>query len=454
MTVDRTGLPGLGAEPIFRAPEFREVTASIGTRILTAAHHRAPVLTLRLLVPVGSSDDPPGQAGLAGLTGDLLDDGTRNLDDVELHESLMRIGGHLAIAVSSDATVVSLTTLPRHIHKAVSLLLEVVARPRFDQNEVRRVRDLRLTRLSQMRHVPSAEADRVFLETVYGRHPYGHLTVGTPSTLPKIEPEDVSAFHRRWYGPSNWTLVAVGAAPEGDMRAAIEDALDGVSDVAPDGADASIVRVPEPTPPGQRLVVVKRADAVQSEIRLGHAGVARRSPDYHALLVLNMVLGGQFISRVNLNLREDKGYTYGARTGFDTRVGRGPFSLGASVQREATADAIREAHREISEIRGERPVTTAELETARAALTRGYPRNFETATQLARAGTTLALHGLPLDEPSRFVSRVASVGAADVTRVAEAHLCPDRLVAVVVGPPDEVDSRLDPLGFGPPSFLD
>ena len=454
MAVDRSGLPGLGREPVFRPPEFHEVTSSQGGRILTAAHHRAPVLTFRLLIPVGSSDDPPGRAGLAGLTGDLLDDGTRDLNDVELHESLMRIGGHLGIAVSSDATTVSLTTLPRHMEEAAALLLDVVARPRFDHDEVRRVRDLRLTRLSQMRHVPSAEADRVFLETVYAAHPYGHLAVGTPSTLQELEPADVTAFHRRWYGPSNWTIVAVGAAPDDEMRSAVEAALDGVSDASASVVDASAGRVPEPTQPSHRLVVVKRAEAVQSEIRLGHAGVARRSPDYHALLVLNMVLGGQFVSRVNLNLREDKGYTYGARTGFDARVGRGPFSLGASVQREATADAILEAFREISDIRGERPVTTSELETARAALTRGYPGGFETATQLARAGTTLALHGLPLDEPSRFVDRIASVGAADVTRVADTHLRPDRLVAVVVGPPDEVDSRLDPLGLGPPSLVD
>ena len=454
MAVDRSGLPALGREPSFQPPAFEESTTPVGARILTAGHHRAPVLTLRLLIPVGSADDPSGQAGLAGLTGDLLDEGTRDLNDVQLHETLMRIGGHLGIEVSADATAVSLTTLPRHLPAAVSLLLDVVAHPRFDHDEVRRVRDLRLTRLSQMRHVPSAEADRVFLETVYGSHPYGHLTVGAPSTLEALGPAEVTSFHTHWYSPSNWTIVAAGAATDDEMRAAIEDALESVSEVAASEVDASDDKVPEPPLPTRRLVVVTRAEAVQSEIRIGHAGVARRSPDYHALLVLNMVLGGQFVSRVNLNLREDKGYTYGARTGFDTRVGRGPFSFLASVQRESTSDAIREAFREILEIRGDRPVTPSELDLARAALTRGYPRSFETATQLARAGTTLALYGLPLDEPSRFIERVASVGIADVTRAAEAHIDPDRLVAVVVGPPEEIDARLDSLDLGPPALLD
>lgn len=454
MAVDRTRLPVVGGEPAFQSPAFQESTLSRGPRILTAAHYRAQVLTLRLLIPVGSSDDPPGQAGLAGLTGDLLDDGTGELNDLELHESLMRIGGHLGIEVSSDATTISLTTLPRHMRAAASLLVAVVARPRFDDDEVGRVRDLRLTRFSQMRHVPSAEAERVFLETVYDSHPYGHLTVGLPSTLRKLGPADVVAFHRRWYVPSNWTLVVAGAAPDDEMRSAVEDALDGLSCVASSEVTAATVRVPEPPAVGRRLVVVKRENAVQSEIRLGHAGVARRSPDYHTLLVLNMVLGGQFVSRVNLNLREDKGYTYGAYTGFDARVGRGPFSLRASVQHEATADAIREGFREIAEIRGDRPVTTSELETARAALTRGYPRSFETATQLARAGTALALYGLPLDEVSRFVDRIASVGADDVTRVAETYLQPDRLVGVVVGPPDQINSRLNDLGLGQPTLRD
>ncbi len=166
----------------------------------------------------------------------------------------------------------------------------------------------------------------------------------------------------------------------------------------------------DPDSSGHRLLLVDRPGAAQSELRIGHVAVSRRTPDYHALLLLNLVLGGQFVSRLNMNLREHKGYTYGARSWFEFRLGRGPFQMSASVQTDVTADAIREALGEVSAMRGDRPVTVDELETARAALTRGYPRNFETADQVARSVAQLALYELPDDYFATFVPRVEALG--------------------------------------------
>jgi predicted Zn-dependent peptidase len=176
---------------------------------------------------------------------------------------------------------------------------------------------------------------------------------------------------------------------------------------------------------------------------------ARNSPDYHALLVLNMVLGGQFVSRLNMKLREEKGYTYGARTSFDFRRGPGPFVLQVSVKTEVTADAIRESLAEIRAIRDERPPTGDELAGARAALTRGYPRSFETASQIARAAAQLALYELPDDYFSTFVPRVREVDAESVGRAARTHIEPERLVAVIVGDRERVSSPLEAAGLGP-----
>ena len=305
-----------------------------GTRLWTVEHRRAPVLSLRLLIPAGASVDPSHQFGLAALTADLLDEGSADHTAIELHKALSRIGGHLSTEVTSDATVISLTTLARHLHEALGLLSEIVTRPRFDPDDVTRVRDLRLHRIRQMRQAPSAVADRVFLESLYGAHPYGHLAIGTDSALRTIGPAEVSAFHARWYVPSRWTLVAVGDVSVEELHVAADERFArGGQAVAP----PPVVSLPDPPPVHDRLVFVPRQGAVQSEIRLGHIGVARSSPDYYALRVLNMVLGGQFVSRINLNLRETKGYTYGARTAFDMRVGRGPFVLQVSVQTPATA---------------------------------------------------------------------------------------------------------------------
>ena len=456
--VERTRLPGLGPQPTFEPPAFTRQRLANGVDVWTSTHRQAPVLTLRLLVPTGSADDPPDQSGLASLTADLLDDGTVDLSDVALDQALTRIGAHLGIGVSSDTTVLSMTTLAKHARDAFSLLVEVVARPRFAADECHRVRDLRLARIRQMRQVPSAVADRVFLASLYGDHPYGHLTIGREDDVRRLGAEDVPRFHRHRYGPASWTLVAVGDLPGDELVGLADATLGEVHGTSFDpvelagGADDS--RVPEPPPLNERLVFIPREQAVQSEIRLGHAGVSRRSDDYHALLVLNMVLGGQFVSRINLNLREDKGYTYGAHTAFDWRVGRGPFSFSSSVQTSATADSILEVVSEIDAIRDSRPATDQELSVARAALTRGFPRSFETAAQIARVGTTLARHGLPPDETARFVDRIMDIDAESVTRVARAHLHPDRMLAVVVGSRADVPPLLGQLGLGEPSLID
>ena len=239
--------------------------------------------------------------------------------------------------------------------------------------------------------------------------------------------------------------------PDDELRNISEAALAHVPASIHGGAATSSLPDPAIGDPDARLVVVPRPDAVQSEIRLGHFGVARDSPETTTRCSSSTwCWEDSFVSRINLNLREDKGYTYGARTVFDWRVGRGPFSFRSSVQTGATADAIRQVTRELDDIRASRPVTDDELALARAALTRGFPHSFETAAQVARAGTSLALHGLPLDEMSRFVDRVAAVDVDAVSRAARSHLHPDRLLAVVVGSKADVLPSLQGLGCSVP----
>ena len=454
MTVDRSCLPALGSPALFRPPQLRHTMLTNGVDVWTGAHHRAPVLTLKLLLPVGAADDPENQHGLAALTADILDEGTCQLTDVDLHKALTCIGAHLGIVVSSDATTLTLTTLAKHARKAIALLLDVVTHPRLSSDDIDRVRDLRRNRILQMRQVPSAVADRVFIKSVYGSHPYGHLSIGTHTSLSEIDASAVTEFHGRCYQAAGWTLVAVGALSHDTLLETVQSEVNRVIQKVPSSPFVPESRRQEPPTLRKSLVFVPRPDAVQSEVRLGHPGVSRNSEDYHALLVLNMVLGGQFVSRINLNLREDKGYTYGANTSFDFRVGRGPFSFSSSVQTSVTAAAIREAIQEIQEIQTTRPPTANELRVARDALTRGFPLGLETASQVARVGTTLALHGLPVDEMDNFVQRVMAVDLDRVVAAAKTHLHPDKLVTVVVGSPDEVLPSLESLGLGTPSLVE
>ena len=206
-------------------------------------------------------------------------------------------------------------------------------------------------------------------------------------------------------------------------------------------------------PGAARLNIVSRPGAPQSELRIGHIAVARHIPDYHALVAGNMVLGGQFVSRINLNLREDKGFTYGARTAFDFRRMPGPFSLQVSVQSKATARAIEESIGEIAAIRGPRPITRDELALGVAALTRGYARNFETADQIARGMMQLALYDLPDDYFADFVPTVERVTAEEATAAMARHTDPDRLTTLIVGDPDVIGADLPSLALGDAAML-
>jgi predicted Zn-dependent peptidase len=304
---------------------------------------------------------------------------------------------------------------------------------------------LRANRLRQLRDVPSATADRTFATALYGRHPYGHLAIGTIDALERMVAADVRRFHRTRYSPANGVLIVVGDKPHSTV---VEDAEGAFGSWAAGDGAGRAVAFEAPAAPADRLVLVNRERAPQSELRVGHLGVSRRTPDYHALLVANLVLGGQFVSRLNMNLREHRGFTYGARSWFEFRLGPGPFQMSASVQTPATADAIAEMMREVRDLRDSRPITASELETARATLTRGYPRNFETADQLARSVAQLALYDLPDDYFSRFVPIVAALSLADVQAAAAAHLDPDRLMAVVVGDAGQVGPSLPALGLG------
>jgi predicted Zn-dependent peptidase len=445
--VDRSTLPELGPERPFAFPAIHRTTLANGLRVWSVQHRQVPLIAVLALVPVGASSDPSNRPGLAAITGDMLDEGCGDRSALEVHEALGRIGAQLDLDVGYDATVIGLTTLERYLDRGLELVRDMLVRPRFEQREFDRVRELRLNRLLQLKDMPPALADRAFAQMLYRGHPYGHLPIGSEGALRALMIRDITAFHRRAFIPSRTTVIAVGDASHEALQKSVQRAFDAWSaDEAEPVADPETF-APAPAPPA-RLALVHRPGAAQSELRVGHVALPRRTADYHAALVANMILGGQFVSRINMNLREDKGYTYGARTAFEFRRAPGPFVLHASVQSDATADALKESLAEIRAIRGDRPVTQQELELGRASLTRGYPRSFETADQIARAAAQLALYDLPDDYFTTFVPKVLALTEQAVTAVAAKHIDPDRLVAVIVGDRDKLAPSLRALDLG------
>ena len=448
MRADRSRLPGVGPDPAFRFPRIAGHALQNGLQVRTVEHHTVPVVTMVVqVVDAGVVADPPGREGLAALTADMVDEGTGSLSAIEVSEGFARIGAEYGVDVGTDATNVSLTTLSRFAERGAALLADILVRPSLRASDFSRVRQMRLDRLRQLKDLPSALAESAFLRLMYGEHPYGHLSIGNARALDALAVEDVAAFHAARFRPSRATITVAGPLSHEGLLRLVDDAFSGWSDAA------TLVDLPaladvEEAASSTRLAVVPRDGAPQSELRIGHLSAQRNTPDYPALLVMNAVLGGEFVSRINLKLREEKGYTYGARTGFDWRRGIAPLALRASVHTASTADAIIDCLAELDGIRGSRPPSDREMSLAKASLTRGYSRGFETAQQVARSVARLALFGLPDTYFEEFVPRVQAVEAEDVIRVAKRYVDPERAVTLVVGDYQAVAESLRPLGLG------
>lgn len=449
MRADRTRMPVPGPARSFTFPTMVRRQLANGLELRAVSHHSVPVTALVLLVPGGTAVDSAAQTGLMSMTADLLDEGSHGASALEMSDRIARLGGDLDVEVSHDATVLSFITLDRYLDAGLALLRDVAVHPNLAEADFERVRQLRLERLRQLRDLPGALADRAFAQVLYQSHPYAQPGFGTSTSLASLTVEDVRQMHRRVFCPSGATLVVAGDRPAQDLLDAAERVW--ASWHATDGLAADVRdrgRLEPPTHPSHALSTWHRPGAAQSELRIGQVSVSRATPDYHALLLLNAVLGGQFISRLNMNLRESKGYTYGVRTGFDLRRGKGPFVMQTSVGTGVTVPALREALDELRAIRETRPVSADELARAQSSVALGYPRGFETVQQLARGAASLAHHELPDSYFEAFVPTLMRVTLEEVRAVAYRALDPARWAVVVVGDLEHGGDGLDTLGLG------
>ncbi len=448
MRVDRTRLPVPGDERPFAFPRAVKRRLDNGLRLWSIERRGLPLVSLVLVVPAGSAADPPDAPGLAALTADMLDEGSGVRSAVEIHEALSRLGAELDTAIGPDAVELSLTVLDRFVPDALELLSDIVARPRLAEADLERVRALRAHRLQQLRSVPAACAEAVFLRAVFGDHAYGHWPSGSSAAVSAINRQDVAAFHAAHYDPARATLAAVGAAPADALARAVEQTLGSWRAGAVESRAPSAVPPPHPGTGAARVLVVDRPGSPQTELRVGHVGAARKDAAYYALVMLNAVLGGHFMSRLNSNLRERRGFTYGVRSSFDFRVAPGPFAVQTGVQTAATGQAAAEILEEMDALRGARPADERELALAAATLTNGYPMSFETIGQVARGLGQLALFDLPDDTFERFTPAIRAVGTAEVARAACAHFRPGAATVVAVGDCERIGAGLGRLGLG------
>jgi zinc protease len=443
-TFDRSVMPQVGPPPKFAPPPVVRRRLSNGLEVLIAERHELPILSLELVVKGGETLVPPGKEGLASLTATMLTEGTTTRDALELAGALSEIGASIDASGRREASMVGLSTLTKHTGRALELFTDVLLHPAFPEKELERRRAERLDMLKARLDNPEAVAGVVLPRLLYTlEHPYGRPDMGTPRTVQGLTRDDIVAFQKRIFMPNNGSLIVAGDTTPEAITAALEQAL---KDWKP--GDPPRATLPQP-PPAKPVTVylVDKPGAAQSVLSVGQVGQPRSSPDYFPLTLMNEILGGQFSSRINLNLREDKGYTYGASSHFIFRQGPGPFQAGGSVRTEVTREALVELVKELTDITGARPISDDELEFAKEQVIRGFPSQFETTAGVAGTLVELVLFNLPDDYFATYTSRVEAVTNADVNRVARKYLDPGHFTILIVGDRAKVEPALKGLPY-------
>src|SRR5688572_16597169 len=396
-----------------------------------------PVVSASLVLRSGSDANPVDKPGLASFTADVLDQGTATRNAVQLAEEVAQIGASLTTATSLDATTVSTSSLSRNFPAALAIAADVVLHPSFPSEEVDRVRSTRLTTLVQHRGNPVQIADDVAGKILYGAHQYGVNELGTVESNKRLTRDDLQAFWRQHFVPSNAALVVTGAITIPELRKLTQAAFGGW----PRGSVAPAkLGVPATTP--ARLVIVDRPGSPQTQLRVSTFGVPRSSPDYVPVRVMNTILGGMFASRINMNLRETHGYTYGARSVFQFLRSGGPFWVTTGVRTDVAAPAVHEVMLELRKMIETR-VTPEELTLAKDAMTLQLPALFETNDGTTASLATLFTHGLPLNYYSNLSEQISVVDAQAVQEVAKKYLVPEKFTVVAVGDRSKIGEPLE-----------
>ena len=429
----------------YRFPRFERRHLANGLTVIVAPIKALPVVTVHVMVDAGAAVDPPAGEGVALLTAAALAEGTMSIEGAALIERFEQLGTSLDTGADWDAAWCECTALAARLPSVLALLADVIQAPALAEREVERLRDERLAELLQLRMEPRGLADDMFARFVYAPTArYATPAGGSDASVRPLTRDDASRFHRARYAPRGTTVIVVGDTDMATVEGLVAERFGGWTG----GADTSGAAPDAPASGVTGVHVITKADAPQSELRIGHVGIPRRHPDYLAVFVMNAILGGLFSSRINLNLRERHAYTYGAFSQLDARRHAGPFEISTAVQSNVTAAAVREVLNEVDRIRAT-PVSAEELSLATAYLDGVFPIRFETTAAVATALANIQIFGLADDYYDRYRDDIRAMTRDRIHAMAREHLHPDRMQIVVVGDPSEIVAPLTALNVGP-----
>ncbi len=438
----RSSAPPPGPPRPYHFPQIARETLPNGLRVLVAENHNAPLVSLRALVRSGADRDVAELAGLGSLVAEALDEGAGDRDAIRLAEDLGLLGAGLGTGADWDASYISIDVLSRNLEPTVSIFADVTTRPAFPADGLERVRSERLNEILQQRDDPGAIAGKRFAGLLYGQGAYGNSIVGNMESVSRIALDDLRRFFREHYLPNNSSIVIAGDVEPVRAMTLVRDAF---ADWQP-GPEPPRPTVTPNAVAGSRIYLIDRPNAVQSEIRIGHLGVPRSTEDYFALSVMNALLGGVFNSRINLNLREKHGYTYGARSTFAFRKQAGPFVVSAPVRNEVTRESVTEVLGELRRIRtGD--VEPRELDDTKNYLMGVFPATVQSSSDVAGRLIDMELYGLPEDYFDRYRENIAAVGREQIEHVARKYINPDDALIVIVGNAKQIREPLGALGY-------
>jgi len=446
-TLDRSKPPKAGIQNEVTFPKYVEKKYSDGFKAFTVENHELPIVTMGLVVKGGSTFDG-ACPGLASVTSELITKGTKKRSATDIAEEIDFVGASLSTNASWDASQVFVSVLKTHLDTAVDILHDIVTSPTFPQDEIDRIKTQRLATIQQMKADAGYLADTRFASAVFGNHPYGNPYGGTEKSISAIARKDLIAFHANFYVPGNSFIVFAGDITSKETEKYLKKYF-----LKWEGKKKDLSGPLSLTTNHKEKVVtlVDKPAAVQSALRIGGVGITRDNPDYIKAMVTNTLFGGYFSSRINQNLREAHGYTYGGRSAFDARLLPGFFEVSADVRNEVTSETIDEVFKELNRIRDTMP-SKDEIEMVKNYLIGLFPIQLETPQQVAARVVTIELYHLPKNYYNRYRENIRKLTAKDIQSTARRYIDPEKFSIVLSGNADEIKSKL--LKFGRVEIVD
>ncbi|MBT8391848.1 MAG: insulinase family protein [Ignavibacteria bacterium] len=442
MEIRRNKRPKTGVETKFSLPKFKKYFLKNGSEIYTVKKTDLPIIKITFIINSGSKFDPKNKNGVSNLTGMCIDEGSGKYNALQLADEFDFLGAQFSIQSDSDITVLSLQVLTENFDAAFELLSFVILLPHFNENDFQRERRKVQTRIEQLKDAPDYIANSAFEYFLFGKaHPYAFPVIGISESIKEIEISNLKNFYKGFFKSRNTSIVAVGNFDDNKLLKKVENVFENW-----DNGEKISTQNLNGNKNKQKIYVVNKQDSVQTEIRLGHNSSKRDELDYFQKHILNLILGGQFSSRLNLNLREKHGYTYGIRSQFNYYKDDAYFSVSTSVSTENTAAAVNEILTELNKIRD--GITDEELTFAKSSISRRFPLNFETYSQIASNIASKIIHNLPDDYFQKYLTNILNIKIEEVNSAAFKSIIPESALVVLCGDEKKINEQLSSLNLG------